>query len=151
MNHECPSNFNPADFFIHTLAIIPGSEEESRQWVTQICDAFGDTEGRTLSNVVGSSDDEVTTAPSGNLADTSQNYTEKTSIYKASWVSQFRTVLSRSWTANLREPIIIRFRIVQTLVRTFKMNLAPKTKYEACSHYCLLMFFHPSQSKVNDL
>lgn len=35
-----PNNFNPADFFIKTLAITPGHEENSRQIVRKICDHF---------------------------------------------------------------------------------------------------------------
>lgn len=28
---NCPPSFNPADYYIHTLAVIPGREEESRR------------------------------------------------------------------------------------------------------------------------
>ena len=30
---ECPVNYNPADFYILTLAIIPGNEKEGKQRV----------------------------------------------------------------------------------------------------------------------
>jgi len=36
----CPPNYNLADHLIHTLAIVPGEEEERRQRVQDICDNF---------------------------------------------------------------------------------------------------------------
>lgn len=33
LGKECPSSFNPADFYIHALAILPGQEEESRKQI----------------------------------------------------------------------------------------------------------------------
>ncbi|KAH0815629.1 hypothetical protein GEV33_007162 [Tenebrio molitor] len=36
----CPKNYNPADYFIQLLAIIPEKEESSRQAVNMICDKF---------------------------------------------------------------------------------------------------------------
>ena len=33
INYPCPTNFNPADHYIFTLAIVPGEEEECRRRV----------------------------------------------------------------------------------------------------------------------
>lgn len=30
LGYPCPMNFNPADYFVNTLAIVPGEEEESK-------------------------------------------------------------------------------------------------------------------------
>ncbi|KAJ9597850.1 hypothetical protein L9F63_011292, partial [Diploptera punctata] len=38
--YECPKTFNPADFFVQTLAMTPGAEEASRQAVKKLCDEF---------------------------------------------------------------------------------------------------------------
>ncbi|KAJ1527541.1 hypothetical protein ONE63_007510 [Megalurothrips usitatus] len=38
--HACPASYNPADFFIRTLACTPGSEEASRVAVKKLCDRF---------------------------------------------------------------------------------------------------------------
>ncbi|XP_074102486.1 protein scarlet-like [Cotesia typhae] len=38
--YECPSNYNPADFLVATLAITPREEETSRRTAQRICDAF---------------------------------------------------------------------------------------------------------------
>jgi len=42
---HCPPNFNPADFFIQTLAIQPGSEEQCTVTMKKICDSFENGEG----------------------------------------------------------------------------------------------------------
>ena len=31
--YQCPTNFNPADYFVMTLAVVPGREEECRERV----------------------------------------------------------------------------------------------------------------------
>ena len=36
----CPSNYNPADFFIQLLAVVPTREESCRQTIEMVCDAF---------------------------------------------------------------------------------------------------------------
>lgn len=37
---SCPANYNPADFFIRTLAITPGSENSSKMRIKRLCDEF---------------------------------------------------------------------------------------------------------------
>lgn len=33
LGYPCPVNFNPADYFVHTLAIVPGDEENCKDRV----------------------------------------------------------------------------------------------------------------------
>ena len=40
----CPSNYNPADFFISTLAIQPNKDESSKAAINSICDEFAKSE-----------------------------------------------------------------------------------------------------------
>ncbi|KAG0712294.1 Protein scarlet [Chionoecetes opilio] len=40
LGHKCPSTFNPADFYIHTLAVQPGHELRSRERIKRVCDNF---------------------------------------------------------------------------------------------------------------
>lgn len=40
LGHTCPSTFNPADYYIHTLAVLPGHEHRSRDRIKRICDNF---------------------------------------------------------------------------------------------------------------
>ena len=39
VGYQCPSSYNPADFFIKTLAATSG-DENSKQSVKRICDQF---------------------------------------------------------------------------------------------------------------
>ena len=36
----CPMNYNPADHYIHVLAVTPGKERECRESISQICNNF---------------------------------------------------------------------------------------------------------------
>ena len=47
--HPCPMNFNPADHYVHVLAVTPGQEEECRATVKTICDTFMEsTQGKDV-------------------------------------------------------------------------------------------------------
>lgn len=38
--YPCPANFNPADHYIRSLAIVPGKERECRRRVRKIAEAY---------------------------------------------------------------------------------------------------------------
>ena len=40
----CPSNHNPADFYIQLLAIVPTQEDECRNKIQKICDSYESSE-----------------------------------------------------------------------------------------------------------
>lgn len=40
MGYACPDKYNPADFFVRTLAITPGLEDESKQTIKYICNRY---------------------------------------------------------------------------------------------------------------
>lgn len=40
MGMECPTNYNPADFYIQALATVPKNEIESSQRTSRIADNF---------------------------------------------------------------------------------------------------------------
>lgn len=44
MDAACPSNHNPADFYIQLLAIVPTQEDDCRQKIQNICDAYESSE-----------------------------------------------------------------------------------------------------------
>nr|BBC77943.1 ABC transporter White [Thermobia domestica] len=107
MGAACPSNYNPADFFIQLLAVVPGREESCRQTIEFICDKYATSEeGKRLQDQSQPSDTKVTSLGVSSIE----------SPYKCSWWSQFRAVLWRSWISVLKEPILMRVRIIQTLL-----------------------------------
>ncbi|CAG0879456.1 unnamed protein product [Darwinula stevensoni] len=122
MGYECPLNYNPADFYVHTLAIIPGAEEECRKRVLKICSAFRDSEeGKALE--VGLTGDAVVDGVSNDLSDANEAGDEMKFKYKMSWFGQFRAVIARCWIANLREPFIIKLRLFQSLMLALLMGI----------------------------
>jgi len=109
----CPANYNPADFFIHTLATIPGQEAESKKKNGELCSAYelSDNGKEMLEQVKANRPSNV--AKQG----TEMAPVEvKRSPYKASWFAQFRAVLWRSVLTVLREPAILRAKAVQSIV-----------------------------------
>ncbi|EFA09850.1 Protein scarlet-like Protein [Tribolium castaneum] len=50
--YRCPTSYNPADFFIKTLATTPGFEENSKQCIKRICDYFAVSDYNKEVNVV---------------------------------------------------------------------------------------------------
>lgn len=98
----CPANYNPADFYIFSLATVPGKEVESRQKLKYICDSYDSSEAANhVKNILHSQRHTNT-----------QNSTEdskkvKRSPYKANWFQQFSAVMWRSFLSVLRDPQIL--------------------------------------------
>ena len=48
INRPCPYNFNPADHYIHVLAVRPGTEAQCREEINSICDSFAVTDAGSM-------------------------------------------------------------------------------------------------------
>lgn len=46
IGHACPANFNPADFFIEELAVVPSEYEKSMARLRVVTDAYANSELR---------------------------------------------------------------------------------------------------------
>lgn len=110
MNAPCPTNYNPADFYVQLLAIVPGKEDESRDTIRKICDSFAVsptyTEIMKKISALNSSPGEPLRSVNGNGS----------KGYRASAWTQFRAILWRSWLTVLKEPLLVKVRIIQTVV-----------------------------------
>ncbi|KAJ8686388.1 hypothetical protein QAD02_022182 [Eretmocerus hayati] len=109
---SCPSNYNPADYFIQLLAVVPGRETACRHAINTVCDKFeGSDVGKKIllevKNINGFEDDTY---------DEKKNMVTSAITYKASWLEQFRAVLWRSWLSVIKEPILIKVRLLQTVM-----------------------------------
>lgn len=40
LDAPCPHNYNPADYYIQLLAMVPGQEESSKNAINMICESF---------------------------------------------------------------------------------------------------------------
>lgn len=110
MNAPCPMNYNPADFYVQLLAIVPGKEDESRDTIRKICDSFAvspiSTEVLRKIDVLKNSTHEPLASVNGNGK----------KQYRASAWTQFRAILWRSWLTVLKEPLLVKVRLIQTVV-----------------------------------
>ncbi|XP_071442996.1 protein white [Hetaerina americana] len=114
----CPSNYNPADFFVQLLAVVPSREDSCRQAIDMICDTFSASEaGVSLEKEASAA---ATIKDGGGLMvigeDIDDFLGEKRSPYKAGWCAQFRAVFWRSWLSMIKEPILMKVRVLQTLL-----------------------------------
>jgi len=102
--YPCPPHYNPADHFIQVLTIIPTDKVTSNMRVNSICDEFTQSaEGQQLNRELD---------PVDNIE---CEEVRPRSPYTVSWCRQFRALLWRSWLAVIREPRIIKVRILQTI------------------------------------
>ncbi|XP_062574757.1 protein white-like [Saccostrea cucullata] len=104
--HPCPVNYNPADHYILTLAIIPGKETDCKARVQKICDTFEASESFK------SMKDEI-----NGVCDHRQvlNTLNDTTRYGASFIQQLKSVFWRSWITSIRDPLIVRIKFIQTI------------------------------------
>lgn len=119
----CPSNYNPADFYIHTLAIVPGQEAETRKRSKAICDSYdaSDYGLQVMEQVkLNRSKDGQTNSSSNNT-----DHSMKKSPYKANWFAQFRAVLWRSVLSVIREPNVLQVKLFQTVVSIAFFDIIP--------------------------
>lgn len=116
LDAPCPTNYNPADFYVETLAVVPGKEEESRETIRKICDAFAVSEYQTKIY------DEISALQSSSNAAKLSNGMINGNHYRATWWMQFRAILWRSWLTVLKEPLLVRVRLCQTVVRCNQVN-----------------------------
>jgi ABC-type multidrug transport system ATPase subunit len=122
----CPPNYNPADFFIHTLATVPGQEAESKKKSGEICSAYelSDNGKQMLEQLKANRPSSVAQqGPDMPPVET------KRSPYKASWLAQFRAVLWRSVLTVLREPAILRAKAFQSIVSDRSSNINKKKRF----------------------
>jgi len=109
----CPPNFNPADFYIHTLANVPGKELDSKKQIVEICDGFDVSDnGKRMVDLVKANRPVSTTA---HLLDVNDAKVRRSSPYKAGWFAQFRAVFWRSSLSILREPAVLKVKLFQTV------------------------------------
>ncbi|XP_078321150.1 protein white-like [Crassostrea virginica] len=95
----CPMNYNPADHFILTLAMIPGYEQTSHTKIQRLCHEFGKVQKHQENR------------KSRAIPLTHRKLHPR---YQAPFLKQFSYLLWRSWITNLRNPNLVLIKITQT-------------------------------------
>lgn len=107
IGYRCPENYNPADFYVQELAVIPGRELECRKKINRICDYFEKSFLNQKSNSV-----------SIRLHQSSFSTIRKPKLsrYKVGRWQQYSALTWRSYLTVLREPALTYVRLSQALV-----------------------------------
>lgn len=109
----CPSNFNPADHFIHALAVTVGNEHECRNRVNKVCDIFARSEyGDRVSEEITRQLDPCKQEANAITFDEKK----LSSPYQASWVEQFKALIYRGFLSSIKEPMLVKMRIVEFII-----------------------------------
>uniref|UniRef100_A0A1Q3EWD8 Protein white n=1 Tax=Culex tarsalis TaxID=7177 RepID=A0A1Q3EWD8_CULTA len=105
----CPPNYNPADFYVQMLAIAPNKESECRDTIKKICDSFATSQiAREVTEVANTGknvEEHYFLQPMEGVSRTG---------YRSSWWTQFYYVLWRSWLTVLKDPMLVKVRLLQT-------------------------------------
>ncbi|KAL5006506.1 hypothetical protein ScPMuIL_015312 [Solemya velum] len=112
--YRCPSNCNPADYFIQALAVIPGEEEECNRRLEIICDGFQKNSNSCTEKLDGDSKAEGTV---GALVSSTPLQ------YRSSWGRQLTTLTWRTYLQIIRDPSYMRFRCIQIHVVSILFGL----------------------------
>ncbi|XP_054160065.1 protein white-like [Oppia nitens] len=113
---NCPANYNPSDFYIKQLAVLPNSEQQSKQKIHSICDQFAN------STYASEALPKQTVDTNGDDFDRLTKQ-ERGSVYKTNWFVQFWVLLCRSTLSTMREPMLTKIRIIQTIVISIVFGL----------------------------
>ncbi|XP_065075064.1 protein white isoform X2 [Ochlerotatus camptorhynchus] len=105
----CPPNYNPADFYVQMLAIAPNKETECRDTIKKICDSFAVSpiarEVMEVANTGKNVEEHYFLQPMEGVSRTG---------YRSTWWTQFYYVLWRSWLTVLKDPMLVKVRLLQT-------------------------------------
>lgn len=89
------------------MAIAPNKENECRGTIKRICDTYAVSTMASDVNTIASD------FGHGELTNGKSN---GHTAYRASWWTQFYAILWRSWLSVLKEPMLVKVRLLQTIV-----------------------------------
>ncbi|XP_044732202.1 protein white [Chrysoperla carnea] len=117
----CPITYNPADYYVQLLAVVPNREDSCRQTIDMICDNYqtSDLGQRVTLEAAEAANNQYRFGGQTVM----ESMTERRSPYKANWIRQFRAVLWRSWISVIKEPILIKVRLLQSVLVSFLIGL----------------------------
>jgi hypothetical protein len=114
LGFRCPPNYNPAEFYIRTLATTPGKEMEAKEKRKKICDAY--VKSQASRRIFEKIKFNRVPIPSNSSENEMSGKKVQKSPYKASIFDQFRAVLWRSLISVFREPAVLRVKSFQIIV-----------------------------------
>ncbi|XP_071102104.1 protein white-like [Haliotis cracherodii] len=119
--YSCPRNFNPADFYVHALAVRAEGEGQRRDKVEKLCNAFcqSDTYHQLTDTITDICKDALENRALSIIVEDGN----KRDRYRASWIRQLTILLWRSWTCVYRDVALFRTRVIQTVIVALLLGL----------------------------
>ncbi|XP_065564713.1 protein scarlet-like isoform X1 [Artemia franciscana] len=120
--YKCPENYNPADFFVQTLAVVPGHEQHCRSTIKATCDRFAvSSQAREIELLIQYEANVGYSMEDAQLV----NSTLESQIVsnRAGWWNQTRQLAKRSFIDSLRNPAVHWLRIAQKFMLAFLVGL----------------------------
>ncbi|XP_015785595.1 protein white-like isoform X2 [Tetranychus urticae] len=120
LGFKCPSNYNPSDFYVQQLSIVPGNKEQCLSKVNMICNSYEASDYhrdlRSELKIVSEATFEAISGPAK-----LKQYSKPVQI---DIFSQFNLLTHRSALINFRDPMLTTSRIASTLFCTLLVALA---------------------------
>ncbi|XP_014673305.1 PREDICTED: protein white-like [Priapulus caudatus] len=118
LSRHCPEDYNPADYYIQQLAVVPGKESASREFIREAADVFDNSdcasEVRRAIAECGSHKQAIIKF---------ENAMSSNPRYKVSWWQQLWILLQRTMLGQVRVPILIGVRIGRRLALALMIGL----------------------------
>nr|QNH67900.1 ATP-binding cassette transporter subfamily G-like protein 1 [Brachionus rotundiformis] len=114
---DIPIHYNPADYYIQTLAMIPGKREESEKTISKVCSGFQES--------VHFSTNAQYLLEANRMAENPETRIKlKNRIsYKANIFIQFIWLLWRSFLSTIRDKLSFQISIIQTIIIAILLGL----------------------------
>ncbi|XP_042225060.1 protein scarlet-like [Homarus americanus] len=116
LGHKCPSTFNPADYYIHTLAVHPGHELRSRERIKKICDNFAVSPYAKDVDLIIQYQDNMSLQYKDSEVSSTTNYYHYYYRRLPNWWIQLYWLTWRSLLDSYRNPDVHAIRILQKII-----------------------------------
>ncbi|CAI4230340.1 unnamed protein product [Auanema sp. JU1783] len=111
----CPPYYNPADHLIRTLAVIDKDRTTSLKTIARIRDGFLKSEqGKAIMDISTKAADRHNAYYEDSLNGTEKSFFSQE--YSSSFCAQFSALCWRSWLTVIRDPILLKVRLIQIVV-----------------------------------
>jgi ABC-type multidrug transport system ATPase subunit len=109
IEYVCPKNYNPADYYIHKLSIVPTNKDASREAIKSVCDSFEKSKYKEI--LISDMEQAIAEGPKNvNLAE------ERSTLFRASFWTQLKCLYGRDLLSLARDPFAFKSQFIQVIL-----------------------------------
>jgi ABC-type multidrug transport system ATPase subunit len=109
IDYVCPKNYNPADYYIHKLSVVPAKKDASKAAINSVCDQF--EKSKYKEDLQADIDLAIAEGPKNvNL------HVERSYLYRAGFFTQLKCLMKRDVLSLSRDPFQIRAQFLQVIL-----------------------------------